>query len=337
MPAALPPVQISRLAACLQRVVHRCDVPARLSADPVGIVRQIEGADDRELVALLAAALAFGNVKTLRASILDALSRLATPLAARLDDPVSTRRALRGFRHRMIRDVDLGRLLVGARVVQRKHGSLGACFSHHLSRSRGELRSALAQWVVEVREEAGLRDCSRTSRRGPAHVLPNPHGTSGCKRLLLYLRWMVRADDGVDLGLWPTVPTSLLLVPVDTHILRLGVNLAMTDQRSPTWRAAEQITHVLRQIDPVDPVRFDFALCHLGMVQRCPESADPDRCLGCGIRDACRHWRPVSATAPVPRAARPEVRPLPTAMVPGSPGSVQEPGKVPTTPAFSSR
>ena len=107
---------------------------------------------------------------------------------------------------------------------------------------------------------------------------------------------MVRPDGGVDLGLWSDIPPSLLLIPVDTHVLRLGRNLSMTSCRTASWKAAEDITSVLRRLDPVDPVRFDFALCHLGMAQGCPDRAEPARCRGCGIRSVCAHWRLSAAT-----------------------------------------
>ena len=123
------------------------------------------------------------------------------------------------------------------------------------------------------------------------HSLPDPSGSSGCKRLLLYLRWMVRPDDGVDLGLWKQVSPSVLLIPLDTHIHRIARNLGLTNRSSPSWAAAEEITAALRAIDPVDPVRFDFALCHMGMLQQCPSRRDSELCRGCGVLTVCRHWR----------------------------------------------
>ena len=106
---------------------------------------------------------------------------------------------------------------------------------------------------------------------------------------MLLLRWMARPADGVDLGLWP-VPTSLLLVPLDTHIHKLGRNLGLTARRDLSWKTAEEITAGLRRFDPEDPVKYDFSLCHLGMLQRCPSRKDPIRCEGCGIQSVCRHW-----------------------------------------------
>lgn len=278
------------LARVLEQVNRACDVSQRLAVDPVGIVRQAAGAPERELVGLLASALAFGNVKALTAAIRRVLDLLGPDLIATLDQPRNVRRRLQGFQYRMVHGDELGRLLVSARAMQREHGSLGARFAALLPPSGPRLRAGLIAWTQELRGGAGLGSGADGDRRGPAHVLADPAGNSACKRLMLYLRWMVRVDDGVDLGLWGGVPPSILLVPVDTHVLRLGRNLGMTSCRTASWRAAEDITSVLREIDPLDPVRFDFALCHLGMAQSCPDRADADRCLHCGIRAVCAHW-----------------------------------------------
>lgn len=273
----------------LENVDAACDRAARIHADPIGLVRRYERPMDQEIAGLVAACLAFGNVKALRAKVADAFDRLGEDLAHAADDELALFAALADWRHRVYKGEDLARLLIGARRIQRAGGSLGARFGAHLRRHR-KLRKALAAWAAEIRVAGGLDIASR-SRRGAAHILPDPEKTSGCKRLLLYLRWMVRADDGVDLGLWGEVPPSLLLVPVDTHIHKLAGNLGLTARRTLTWQTAEEITAALREYDAADPVRFDFSLCHLGMLQRCPSRRDKGRCAGCGVQPVCRHWR----------------------------------------------
>jgi uncharacterized protein (TIGR02757 family) len=282
------PPDLRALRSSISRVVRTCDVDARLRRDPVELVRRVSGDADRELAGLVGACLAFGNVATIRASIEDVLARLGPGVGERLDDVDRARAALAGTGHRMLRDDDITRLLLGARAMQRRHGRLGDAFASRLRQHGGDLRPALIDWTAELREEGGLR--ADGARRGPAHILPDPGKNSGCKRLMLYLRWMVRRDDGVDLGLWRAVSPSALLIPVDTHILRLARNLGLTSCTAPSWRAAEEITAILRRIDPDDPVRFDFALCHLGMVQGCPSRRTPGVCDGCGVQGVCRHW-----------------------------------------------
>jgi uncharacterized protein (TIGR02757 family) len=270
------------------RVDATCDREARIGADPIGPVRRYSGAANLELAALVGACLAFGNAKALRAKVSDALDRLGPDLARAADDELGVFAALAGWKHRVYLGEDVARLLVGARRVQRSHGSLERLFAE-LLRSHGALRPALAEWVGQVRVAGGL-DIAARVRRGAAHILPDPAKTSGCKRLLLYLRWMVRPDDGVDLGVWKTISTSVLLVPVDTHLYKLSRNLGFTKRATLTWATTEEVTAALRRLDPKDPVRFDFSLCHLGMLQRCPSKKDPVRCEGCGIKSVCRHW-----------------------------------------------
>jgi endonuclease III len=102
---------------------------------------------------------------------------------------------------------------------------------------------------------------------------------------------MARPADGIDLGLWQEqVPTSRLLMPVDVHIHRLSVNLGFTKRREVSWKTAVEITAALSRFDASDPTRYDFSLCHMGMVQRCPSRRDPVRCAGCGVKPVCVRW-----------------------------------------------
>jgi uncharacterized protein (TIGR02757 family) len=167
------------------------------------------------------------------------------------------------------------------------------------------LRAALAAFCDAIRSAGGLpfragsgsftgsgsgsASGSARSRRGPYHILPDPRGGGGSKRLLLFLRWMVRPADGVDLGLWQVSP-SVLLCPVDTHIHKLAKNLGFTKRKNVSWETAEEITRALARFDPDDPVKHDFSLCHMGMLQRCPSRKDAKKCEGCGVMPVCRHW-----------------------------------------------
>lgn len=281
--------RLARLAVALENVRSTCDVAARLELDPVAVVHRYAAPEDRELVGLMASAVAFGNVKALRAKLEEALRRLGPDIAAIADHPDEVGARLRGWKHRVYRGDDLARLLVGARRVQRASGSLGRRFAADLERE-GDLRAALTSFTRAIREAGGLASARRNKRRGSAHILADPSGASGCKRLLLYLRWMVRPADGVDLGLWD-VPTSVLLVPVDVHIHKLGRNLGFTRRKTTSWKTTEEITDALRRFDAADPVKYDFALCHLGMLRRCPSRRDAVRCQGCGVQPVCLHWQ----------------------------------------------
>jgi uncharacterized protein (TIGR02757 family) len=278
----------NRLGRQLETVRSRCDVAARIAADPVSVVHRYRRPLDQEIVGLAASAVAFGNAKAFRAKLEDALERLGPHVVAALDDDLGVFVRLHGWRHRMYRGEDLAKLLIGARRVQRAWGSLGERFASDLA-GQQDLRGALAAFVGAIREAGGLGAPGGERSRTAAHMLADPMASSACKRLLLYLRWMVRPADGVDLGLWKVSP-SVLVIPVDTHIHTLALNLGLTRRKDLSWKTAEEITAALRRFDPRDPVKYDFALCHLGMVQHCPSRRDGNRCQGCGVRGVCRHW-----------------------------------------------
>ncbi len=287
-------VPYDEIGRTLDRVRHACDVEARRAADPVGVVHGYEGPLDQEIAALVAACIAFGNVKTIRGKLGELLHALGPHPSTAAEDEARVHRALSRWKHRVFRGEDVACLVVGARRVQRTNGSLGARFAADLAETR-DLREALSRFCAAIRDAGGLGR-GKTKRRGPAHLLPEPRGTGGSKRLLLFLRWMIRPADGVDLGLWD-VPTSALLCPVDTHIHKLARNLGLTTRKGVTWETAEEITAGLRRLDPVDPVKYDFSLCHMGMLQRCPSRRDPARCDGCGVKPVCRHWTKAAVRA----------------------------------------
>jgi uncharacterized protein (TIGR02757 family) len=279
------PAQALRVHRALEDVLARCDVSARVATDPVEYVRRYSDPHDVELVALIASSVAFGNVKALRAKLADALERIGPAPARAADDPKKLARSLAGWKHRVWVADDLVQMILGARAVQRRCGSLGAAFGGELAQH--DFREALARFVDAIREGY----LATSDRRSARHLLPDPRASSSCKRLLLFLRWMVRGPNGADLGLWRShVDPAKLLIPVDVHIHKLAKNLGLTNRNAATWKTAEEITASLRRFDAADPVRFDFALCHMGMAQRCPSSRDPVRCEGCGVRSACRHW-----------------------------------------------
>jgi uncharacterized protein (TIGR02757 family) len=295
----------------LDAVRAREDLKARRKNDPVDFVHRYRTVADRELVALVAANLAFGNVKAIRAKVADLLARLGPSPSAAADDEAELHAVLADWKHRVFRGEDVARLLVGARRVQREDGSLGAAFKRALReadrdpRLAGDpqegLKEALARFCDRIRVAGGLPmpgQSTRTDRKGPINLLSNPRAGGGAKRLLLFLRWMVRPADGIDLGLWAgDVPTSRLLMPVDVHIHKLSVNLGFTKRREVSWKTAVEITAALSRFDPSDPTRYDFSLCHMGMVQRCPSRRDVARCAGCGVKPVCVRWTQTTPAA----------------------------------------
>ncbi len=265
----------------LDHLLSTYDRAHHLASDPLQFPHRYSDAGDQEVVGLVAALLAFGNVKAVRRSVERVLATLGESPAAELSTQERVhRRRLEGFVHRTWTGEDVARVLARTARIRRTHGSLGGRFAEHW-REAGDLREALARWSDELRGPA--------PGRGLKHLVADPRAGSACKRSLLFLRWMVRPADGVDLGLWDLAPSELL-IPVDTHVLRIAGNLSLTARRDASWRTAEELTERLRLFDPTDPVKYDFAICHLGISRACPSRQDDAACARCELRPVCRFW-----------------------------------------------
>ena len=258
-----------------------------LATDPLVLVRNYDDPPDREIAGLVASSLAYGSVPGIQRSVREALSPLGGSPASALDS-LSRRDLLlryRSFRHRFTAGRDLSALLWTAREMRRSHGSIGAFFGEGHDSGRVTVREALISFV--------RRALAPFYRRGPGagegirFLLPSPEDGSACKRLNLYLRWMVRRDDGLDLGIWRNVHPRQLLIPVDTHVARIASYIGLTRRRSAGWEMAEEITDSLRLLDPRDPVRYDFALSRLGILDACPRRRSPVHCGRCPLRPVC--------------------------------------------------
>jgi len=180
---------------------------------------------------------------------------------------------------------------VAARDLLARYGTLEKCFAAGDAEPSGPIGPALerfarAFWDADVR---GLFPRGRLSR-GYRHLFPLPSAGGPCKRLHLFLRWMVRRESP-DFGLWTSISPARLLIPVDTHIENMGRAIGLTRRRSRNWKMAEEITARLALVDPADPVKYDFALCHKRMSGDCRDRRDLLVCAPCGLRVVCRHWR----------------------------------------------
>lgn len=277
--------------ARLEELSERTDFRARRDTDPVAFVHRYGSSADREVVGLLAASLAFGNVRAIAAKVALALDALgpAPAKTVELETKKQLERRLKGFVHRVWRGEDVAAMLAHAGAWRRANGSLGSAFEGMLAAAD---RSNIDRDAAFIDAVTRLADALRgeNPRSGLRHLVPDPRAGSACKRLFLWLRWMIRPADGIDLGLWPIDP-SRLFIPVDTHVHRIAKNLELTRRNDASLRTAMEITAQLRAFDPSDPVRYDFAICHLGVSRQCPSRRDPERCARCVLQDVCRHWR----------------------------------------------
>ena len=258
------------LALALERLYHDYN-REDAATDPVHLVRPFPDPADREVAGFCAAALAFGRVASVINSI-QTLFRIMGPRPAeyvRGFDPSAPHPELRAMVHRWTRGVDLAALLWVLRQMLEQAGSIERFFAEGAGAGDVDVGPALDGFsrralAFDLRQVYGRLP----KRPGVCYFFPRPSAGSACKRLNLYLRWMVRRDE-VDLGVWHLVPPSRLIVPLDTHVIRLARCLRLTRYTSPGWKMAADITAALRRLDPQDPVRFDFSLCHVGMMNAC--------------------------------------------------------------------
>lgn len=240
---------------------------------------------DQEVVALLAAAFAYGRVELLNRAVKAVVSALGpSPRAALLQGVHQSPTFLPDFRYRFNDRSDVVGLCEAIARTLQEEESLGASFARHRA-SAGSFERALEDWVRALRARAS---CGRPARRGLKFLLPDPAAGGPCKRWRLFLRWMIRPDDGLDLGLWSgQLSPAELLLPLDAHWTRIGPRLGWTQRRTPGRAMAEDLTRALRRLCPEDPLRYDFAICHLGMTGACPPRLEQRHCLACPLRGIC--------------------------------------------------
>jgi len=240
------------------------------ATDPIQIVRRYPQSDDREVVGFVAAALAFGRVTSVLQSIERVLAVMGNRPAAyvRQFDPHRDAAAFDGIVHRWTRERDIVALVWVMHQMIASAGSIEAFFAEGDDGASADVQGALDSFSTRALSLDLRAAYGRVPRRpGVCYFFPRPSAGSACKRLNLFLRWMVRKD-ALDLGVWSRVPPARLVVPLDTHVIRVGRCLKLTTYTSPGWRMARDITASLRVLDPDDPVKYDFALCHLGMRHR---------------------------------------------------------------------
>lgn len=241
----------------LDELYHKYNHQKYISPDPLEFVWLYDDPLEREIVGLIASALAYGRVAQIKKSVSGVLEKMGTSPRAFIED-ASRRHLLQvfeGFKHRFTTAFELADFILGIQQVISLHGSLKRCFTDFLESTHDSTIHALGAFVQELR--AHFPD-------GYNSLLPHPEKKSACKRLHLFLRWMVRRDN-VDPGVWDGVSPSLLIIPLDTHMYSICSGLNMTCRAAADIKTAVEITSRFRNIIPGDPVKYDFALTRLGI------------------------------------------------------------------------
>ncbi len=284
---------VTALGGPLERLYREFDYTSRVELDAIRFPLRYSEACDREVVALLTACLAYGRVDLFSRGLERLLGAMGASPAAfiRGFDPGRDAARFDGFIYRFNRSRDIIAFCLATRDLLARWGTLEKCFLAGDADPTGPIGPALERFARAFLD-ADVRDVFPRGRvsRGYRHLFPLPSLGGPCKRLHLFLRWMVRREPP-DFGLWMAVSPARLVIPLDTHIENMSRAIGLTRRRSRSWRMAEEITRRLAVIDPADPVKFDFALCHKRMSGDCLDRRDAVVCAPCGLRAVCRHWR----------------------------------------------
>ena len=246
---AISKKQLERLYALYNRREY-------VHPDPLEFVYRYRNPLDREIVGLISSSLAYGQVSQILKSVQLVMQKMVSPREFLMRSSLkSLRRSFDGFRHRFTSGHELAGMLFGTRRIIERCGSLNECFRKGMGKRDETVIPALTAFVAKMSQASGVK---------PGHLLPSPDNGSACKRLSLFLRWMIRRDD-VDPGGWKGIAPSKLIVPLDTHMHKISLALGFTHRKQGNLRTALEITQAFRRFAPEDPAKYDFALTRLGI------------------------------------------------------------------------
>lgn len=231
------------------------------SKDPVWILHRFEDEKDIELIGLITAANAYGSVEQINSFINTLLEKINyKPYEFTINfSKRKDKKFLKDLYYRFNSHLDISNMFSSLNRALVKYGSLKNLFMNYYENSHNNIIPALTGFTHELN-----KNIKNNNDRYYHYLFSSPQNNSTCKRMNLYLRWMVRKDE-IDTGLWKDIHTSKLIMPVDTHIARISKKLNLVQRKSIDLKFALELTQKLKRFDPDDPVKYDFALCHLGM------------------------------------------------------------------------
>lgn len=269
--------------------------PQHLANDPLSFCHRFTDPLDQEVAAVVASAFAYGNIVIILRTLETIFAELGPSPRRYVEnfDPCKGLKTFSAFKHRFNDGRDLCALLWAVRNMIELSGSIEAFFLRSYDSAAEDLTGALNGYsssVIAMEYESVFGAKKTPADSYFPFLFPAPAAGSACKRLCMFLRWMVRPNDGIDLGLWRRVSPSQLVIPVDTHISRICTYLGFTRRKAADWRMAREITAALRRLDPLDPVKYDFSIAHLGISEGC-DGKDSQHCLTCQIAEICPQLR----------------------------------------------
>jgi uncharacterized protein (TIGR02757 family) len=272
MPVSIPP---GRLRKILDKLYREYNFKERIGHDPIEFPHRYADSEDIEVAGFIASGFAYGKITLFKPVIERILESGGKRPAQFFTDFTIKKDAkyLKGVSYRFNKEKDVLCLVYMLGQALKEWGSLKNLFYHHYKPGHEDIRDALKGFVDFF---TGINTAPVYGKNikpsGLTHLLPSPRNGSACKRMNLFLRWMVRKKD-IDLGIW--------VIPLDTHIARISRCIGLTKRSTSDWKTAEEITGALKKLDPDDPLKYDFALCHQGISGLCRGKEFEDVCERC--------------------------------------------------------
>jgi len=278
---------MEQLRDVLEKLYAKYNHPGLIPPDPLQFLYKYSKPADREVVGLLSAELAYGRVEQIEKSLNDLFGRMGTnPYAFVRNFSEADCERLKSFKHRFTSGQDISDLLQVLREVLEERGCIENYFLLGYRETDENIVPALSKFCDSLLERCMMSNTGAVTK-GLRYLLPNPTAGSACKRLNLFLRWMVRRDE-VDPGLWSSIDKAKLIVPVDVHIARLCRILGLYERKTVSLATAVKITQSFAEIEPTDPVKYDFALSRIGILEDCNGRPRP-QCQDCELLDFCHN------------------------------------------------
>ncbi len=236
----------------------------KLEPDPLQFLHIFKDERDIEIVGLIASIFAYGNVKQIENTIKKLLVIFDyKPYSFVKNFSLKTEAAkFKGIKHRFYTEDDIIKLFIVLNKEIKKYKSIRNIFLTGYNPLDKDVKNGITNFSNHFLNS--FHQYFDSVSNGIKFMFPLPEKNSACKRMNLFLRWMVRKDE-LDFGLWNEIPTNKLIIPVDTHIARICKSLRLTNKKNVSWQMAEEITKNLKRFDPEDPVKYDFAICHIGI------------------------------------------------------------------------
>lgn len=270
------------LKVILDRLYRDYNFRDRIRYDPIEFPHRYDSPHDIEIAGFIASCLAYGKVSLFRPVIEKILARMGrSPYDFLMHFTLYRHRKLfGGIQYRFNRNEDIICLIFLLHLLLKKHQSIENAFMRACGSDGAVVEKGLSGLIASFLTIHTTRIYGTNIKpAGLMQFFPSPSHGSACKRMNLFLRWMVR-DRDIDFGIWRGIPMNSLIIPLDTHIARIARCLGFTQRTSADWKTAVEITESLKTFDPDDPLKYDFALCHHGISGLCT-ALDRSRCSRC--------------------------------------------------------